>query len=558
MTSLRSLAPVIFALALLQAGAAAVAVWAPLALVANGAGALAIGFVASGYLAGFLAGAVYAPRLLGRVGHIRAFAAAGAVATATTLVLALFDSAVMWTIWRIITGAAVAVMYAAGEGWIAESAPPDRRGRTLSVYMIGSRVAAILGPFVLAGAAVGEPAALAAAAALLALAAVPVAMTQTQEPDIAAFTPASVRTLFTLAPAAGFSAVAAGLIAGGVIALAPIFAGTLDPANPLAVAATFNAFLLAGGLVAQFPAGQLSDRFDRRIVMAGLAGLGAVSGVILWLSAGSGAGVVMALAFLFGAGALSFYGIAMAHAADRASPGRASSLMAAVLVAWGLGAAAGPLLSGLTAQAFGPGGVFLFAAVVLVSLAGTMAVRRRAMEPVASEDKGAFEPILATSPVSAELTTAAMDDAPDAQRPLTPSQGPADDAAAPASVIVPDAADVETPSTPTPTTSSAPGEPGPIEDADVVVEEGVIVSPEADAPSGAPGPATLDDPASQPGAQPDAQEQGQVDDDLGQELGAEDGDGPTHESDGPGQPQGEEPEPEKTDPNAAPRGGSSA
>src|SRR5690606_23612826 len=103
----------------------------------------------------------------------------------------------------------------------------------------------------------------------------------------------------------------AGLVNGGVLALAPLYASENYGAN---AAAEFYAAAFVGSLLLQWPAGRLSDRVDRRLVIAGLAGLAALASFVLAIWSGAlAAWAATAIFFLWGAGALSFYGIAVAH-----------------------------------------------------------------------------------------------------------------------------------------------------------------------------------------------------------------------------------------------------
>jgi MFS family permease len=181
--------------------------------------------------------------------------------------------------------------------------------------------------------------------------------------------------------------------------------------------------MIAGTLLLQWPAGWLSDRGDRRLMIAILAGLGAVAGAGLALLPGSAPpAAVFAFAVLWGAGALSFYGVAVAHAADRAAPGEATGMMSGILMVWAGGAIAGPLLAGLAMEsALGPRGLFGVGAAALAALAGAMVLRRRDTPPPPANEKLPFAPALATSVAAAEIDPRAQADARTAE--ATPDGG---------------------------------------------------------------------------------------------------------------------------------------
>src|SRR3546814_14915040 len=55
-----------------------------------------IGILGSAYFFGFAGGCLFGPRLIRRAGHIRAFAALGAVASCVVLVHSLFLAPLLW------------------------------------------------------------------------------------------------------------------------------------------------------------------------------------------------------------------------------------------------------------------------------------------------------------------------------------------------------------------------------------------------------------------------------------------------------------------------------
>ena len=113
--------------------------------------------------------------------------------------------------------------------------------------------------------------------------------------------------------------------------------------------------------------------------------------------------VVFTLAAVWGAGSLSFYGVAVAHAADRAEPGQAANMMSGILILWATGSMLGPALAGGVMSVIGVGGLFMFAAAGLFILALAMLYRRAEMRQVPDIDKGDFAPSAATSMSAADL-----------------------------------------------------------------------------------------------------------------------------------------------------------
>src|SRR5690606_40724613 len=107
----------------------------------------ALGLIAASYSAGFMMGAMIATQLLARVGHIRVYAASAAIFAAATLALHFSGEIWAWGVARMIAGMAVALMFAAIESWLSFSISARVRGEVLSVYMVLTKGALALGPF---------------------------------------------------------------------------------------------------------------------------------------------------------------------------------------------------------------------------------------------------------------------------------------------------------------------------------------------------------------------------------------------------------------------------
>lgn len=399
--ALQNVAALIAAVTILQVGSGLLGVQLPLAMNADGLKGAAVGAVNAAYYVGFLAGAWFGPRMLARVGHIRVFAATAAMASATTLAVYAADDMISWALLRLISGGCIALLFAAVESWMGASVSKEERGGVIGIYMVCTKAALALGPFLSFGAAPIAPGPIMLAGALLALAVVPISLTTAAQPEAPSAQPLALRDQYRVAPAAVVACFGAGLMNAGVLSLAPLYA----QANYGAASATaFQAAAWAGSLLLQWPAGKLSDRVDRRLVIAGLAGLSGLASLPLaLLGPVLPFGVAAFLFAVWGAGALSFYGIAVAHMADRAEPGRIAQAASGLLFIWGAGAILGPLFLGVAVEAAGQGAMFWFSALCGLSLAGYMMMRRREREGPVQKEKEAFAPKQATSVAAAEM-----------------------------------------------------------------------------------------------------------------------------------------------------------
>ncbi len=404
MESYRSLTAVIICLSVLQAALGALAIVGPLTLLGTGVGSLWIGFVASSYAAGFLVGAQLAPREIGRIGHIRAVSAFGACAAVAAALLSLSTAIPWWIGVQFALGVAVAMLMATGESWIADAAPAEQRGSIVSFYMVAGKLGYLIGPFLFQVLPEGQVYGFLLVVTLMAACLVPVAATDRSPPEVSSARAMGPLQVWKRAPAALITAVVSGLCGAAVLQLYSVYISAIRPVDAVAFAALFNAALIAGSVVLQWPAGLLSDRIDRRLVIGGLGAIAGTASVLLAVFGETAPSwLLLSAAALWGAGAMSIYGVGVAHAADRAAPGEGAAMMSGVILVWAFGMMVGPTLGGVVMDIAGPSGLFSIAAVALVGLAAAMLLRRADRAAVAPDDKGDFVVATPTSYAMSEI-----------------------------------------------------------------------------------------------------------------------------------------------------------
>ena len=224
---LKTLAPILALLAsvaLLLMGNGLQGTLLPLRAQLEAFGALQIGWLGSAYFAGFALGSLLAPRFVRRVGHIRAFTALAAIASATVLGHALAIRPDVWLPLRALTGFCLAGLYVVMESWLNAQATNATRGAILSVYTTVNLTVITLGQLLVA---VLEPQTFvpfAVAAMLIALAGVPLALTTSKAPAAPEKIGVDPRWLYRISPVGLVGCFAVGLANGPFWTLAPAFA----------------------------------------------------------------------------------------------------------------------------------------------------------------------------------------------------------------------------------------------------------------------------------------------------------------------------------------------
>lgn len=405
MTVYRNVASLILAVMLLQAAAGILSVSTPLALDGMGANAFGVGLVAAVFSAGFMLGAWFAPDLVRRVGHIRAYSAAAAIYAAGILGMALALDPVSWGALRFAQGAASAVMFTAAESWIADSTPRSKRGGVMGLYQLLLKVAMSIGPLLVLDHAPDDVKPFIWAGLLMVLAILPLCATQRAQPVLPDREAFSLAAILRIAPTALAGSIVAGLANTGVMSQLALYAKHLQPDAAQSAAATLSIAAWMGGTVTQWPAGLISDRIDRRFVVAGLGATALGACVLLFLTSGKVEwSVTILLAGLWGAGAMSFYSVSASHATDRAEPGRIAQVMSGMLFVWAGGSVVGPVVTGLVADtSLGQPGVFAVAGVAYFALMAANLWRLAVTRRPEAEQRSPFSPVSATSVVQGEV-----------------------------------------------------------------------------------------------------------------------------------------------------------
>ncbi|MBZ6077262.1 MFS transporter [Microvirga puerhi] len=385
---------------LLQIGNGLLQALMPLRMQASGLSISSIGIVAAAYGLGFSSGCFLAPAFIRHVGYIRAFASLAAIAAVVILTMASAESTLTWALLRGLSGVTFACVFTATDGWISARATSSHRGRILSVYMICTKIALMLSPLGIALGDIRSDGLFMAASALMSLSLLPIAATTTQEPPAPRSVRIRVKSLFLAAPSAVVGSFIVGLVNGPVVAITPVFGISIGLNQGEAAALLFA--LQAGSLLLQWPLGWLSDHWDRRYVIAGLAAGTSVVSVVILFASMSGAGALIIWAFAaWGGFALCIYSVCVAHACDIIEPEHIISTIGTLLFSWAVGVTIGPLFGAMAMSTLGPGGLFIYSAVVCLLLAVFVIVRIRQQkrEPA----KGGFVDVTPTSSPTAVM-----------------------------------------------------------------------------------------------------------------------------------------------------------
>jgi len=314
------------------------------------------GAVMSCYYVGYLAGTALAPRLVRRVGHIRVFAAMAALASVAILAQGLLIAALPWAVLRGLSGLAFAAIYVVAESWLNDRSTRATRGSLLAVYMAVLYIGLGSSQFLLIPADPHTAVPFMLVAILISLAIVPIVIAAQHAPEIALPQKVRYRDLYRDSPLGVVAVMVAGMVTSNVYAMGPVYArlSGLDTSG----VATFMGVSVLAAVIMQLPVGRLSDRIDRRTVIAGICFLATVSAAIPAAFRSLPHGLVLVLAAAFSGLAFTLYGLSVSHVNDHLEPAQMVAASSALLRLNGIGAALSPVLVGGLISRFGPPAYF--------------------------------------------------------------------------------------------------------------------------------------------------------------------------------------------------------
>ena len=332
----------------------------------EGFGPVVTGFVITGYSVGFLLGSFLTPTLVGRVGHIRVFAALASTASASVLLQILYIDPTLWMLTRFITGICFAGAYVIVESWLNARTDDRSRGQVLSIYMIVNFTSMAGGQWLLLLANPARFDLFLVASILLSLALVPVLISRIPAPEIELHQKMGVGELMRHAPTGAWSLLLAGVAHGSLYGMGAVYAARAGM-SVIETAVFMSAFILLGALL-QWPVGWLSDRLDRRLVIAGVATLTLVMCALLLLLDLSGPLFVTAFGLLGGL-SLTIYSLGVSSTNDRLAPEQMVGAGATIALLWGSGAILGPPTIGWMLKVMDSDGFFVHLGITHLTIA---------------------------------------------------------------------------------------------------------------------------------------------------------------------------------------------
>jgi MFS family permease len=360
-------------------------------------------YVMSAYFIGFLGGSRLTPDLIRRVGHVRVFAALASFISAVMILYPVFTYPVAWWLGRLIIGFCFSGVYVTAESWLNNAADNNNRGKALSLYMIVQMVGIVSAQGVLL---IGDPSGyetFVIASVLISISFAPILLSISPTPAFETAKPMSLRQILVISPLGCVGMFLLGGVFSAQFGMTAVYGAEAGLSLPQISA--FVALFYMGALLFQYPLGWLSDRMDRRRLILFVAlggGIGSMFGMVF----GDDYYVLLVSAFVIGGLSNPLYSLLIAHTNDFLEYDDMAAASGGLVFISGLGAIAGPLITGwlMGTDTFGPSGLFLFMGMLLFSLAAYAAYRSTQRATVPIDDTGPMAPMYpSATPVAVEF-----------------------------------------------------------------------------------------------------------------------------------------------------------
>ncbi|WP_417676523.1 MFS transporter [Pseudodonghicola sp.] len=369
----------------------------------EGFSTLQMSFVMSAYFVGFLGGSRLTPEMIRRVGHVRVFAALGSFISAVMILYPVFTDPIVWSLGRVVIGFCFSGVYVTAESWLNNASDNENRGKALSLYMIVQTAGIVTAQALML---LGDPAGFdtfVLASVVISVSFAPILLSISPTPAFATTKPMSLKQLMRTSPLGCVGMFLMGGVFAAQFGMSAVYGASVGLS--MVEISGFVATFYVGALIMQYPLGWVSDRMDRRLLILLVAAAGGL-GSVLGMALGGVYALLLAAAFLIGGMTNPLYSLLIAYTNDYLEPDDMAAASGGLLFINGLGAIAGPLITGwlMGDEVFGPPGFFLLMTGLLFALAVYALYRMTQRPSIPVEDTGTFTTVSpASTPVAMEL-----------------------------------------------------------------------------------------------------------------------------------------------------------
>ena len=348
-----------------------------------------LGLMGTAWAGGFVTGCYFAPRIVRRAGHVRAFGAFAASGAVVALLTGLLIDPYFWILLRAFTGFTMAGAFMVIESWLNERATNENRGTVFGLYMMVTYASIMAGQMIVAAGDVGTASLFMVAGIFFCLSLLPTAVSTAAHPRPLQDVSLDIKGLYSNSPVSSAACLLIGVANGAWGTLGAVYGARIGIST--AEIALMMSLVMVAGAAFQMPVGRLSDITDRRYVLVGASLACAIVGVLIFFVTPRSGAFVIVLTAAYGAFAYTLYSLAVAHANDHARPEEFVKVSGGLLLLYGFGTMIGPVIGATLMGSMRPESLFLATALAHFLLVRYTIMRIRRRAPVPLEDREAFK-----------------------------------------------------------------------------------------------------------------------------------------------------------------------
>ncbi|MGV3345056.1 MFS transporter [Enterobacteriaceae bacterium LUAb1] len=321
-----------------------------------------IGVVSSAYYTGNLVGTLLAGRLIERYGFNRSYYLATALFCIAALALIISTGFWSWSFWRFIAGTGCALIWVIVESALMSSGTIRNRGQLLAAYMVIYYGATLTGQLLVSSVSTQLLHVIPWVSALSIASVLPVLFVrivpQKGDEKVAPHRIWPMLSLRNARPGI-HGCIVSGIILGSLYGLMPLYLSRQEMID--ARVGYWMALLISAGMIGQWPAGRLADRFGRLLVLRVQVFVVMIGAIAMLSQVSMGAAL-----FMLGCAGFTLYPLAMSWACETVKPYELIAMNQALLLSYTAGSLVGPFVIAMLMQNYSDR--LLFVVIAAVSL----------------------------------------------------------------------------------------------------------------------------------------------------------------------------------------------
>ncbi|WP_169050284.1 MFS transporter [Legionella taurinensis] len=339
-----------------------------------------MGAITSVFYIGVVAGSLRTEQMILRWGYRHAYGLFSLILALCCLLHGFFYEPLLWLILRFIAGFVTAGVFVVIESWLLSVSSSRNRGQIMAWYMIAFYSAQSVSQFILCLKDTSPFFLYELAALLSVISVMPIAFLARSIPRLTSSSSVPRIALLKASIPGLTGALVSGLIMGVIYGLLPVYLSALS--GGVSLVATYMFAVIFGGMLLQYPLGKWSDQGDRRQVLMRVTVLTILTLLCLIGFKGPSAWL-FSFMMLFGGLTFALYPISVSDACDALAPEDIVAATQTLLLAYSVGAMAGPVIASFFMQELGNRGLFIYC---IVACAATLPIYAQKRERLQSRE----------------------------------------------------------------------------------------------------------------------------------------------------------------------------